>query len=91
MWQLGESRYIYTRITASDSSSFTISNATCTVYDDEGTQVVSTTANIDNTNHVVSYLFTPSEIGIFVAVFSYVINSQTFKSSQVIEVTETIG
>lgn len=88
MWNLGEKRYIYASVT-STAGAVVISAALYQVFDTaDETVVISGVATISG--QILSFLWEPSEEGRYVAQFDYDIGSETFKSSQVIEVRETM-
>ena len=97
-WYLGETRYIYAVVTS--TAAVTISSATCSVYllsegasEDTITSKSSGNAVISgniSTSVTLGYLFTPDILGNYLAIFSYVIGSETYESRQIINVRETI-
>ncbi len=89
LWHLGEKRYIYTSVTSSSEDAFIVSSATYEVYDtSDDSLVISGNATIDY--HTIYTLWEPTEVGIFICKFDYVIGTETYSSTQVIEVKETI-
>ena len=88
MWTLGEERYVYTSV-ESTVGAITIASSTYHVFDtaDESV-VVSGVATVSG--QTMSFLWEPSEVGNYLAQFAYIVDDETFKSSQVIEVRETM-
>ncbi len=88
MWTLGEQRYIYTSV-SSTTGVITIASATYSVFDTaDETVVTSGIATISG--ETLSFLWLPDESGNYLAQFAYIVDDETFKSSQVIEVRETM-
>lgn len=88
-WTLGANRYAYTTVSSSSGASFTISSATYEVFDTSDESLVdSGDASISGTT--VYCLWQPSSVGVYTVRFIYVIGSESFVSTQVIEVKETM-
>lgn len=88
-WALGEKRYVYVVISSSSGEDFTIGSASYEILDTEDESiVVSGVAGISS--NTIYCLWQPSEVGVYVAQFTYTISLEDFKSSQVIEVKETM-
>lgn len=89
-WVIGENRYVYTYVYTAAGDTLTISSANYTVYDtsDEST-IASGVATIQN--QYIYSLWAPTETGIYVVDFDYVIGSETFTARQVIEARETLS
>ena len=87
-WGLGETRYVYTSVTAS-TGTITITSATYQVIDVDDEEVVASGAATVN-DSTIYCKWTPTEVGTFLVQFDYLIGEETFKSSQVIEVKETM-
>jgi hypothetical protein len=86
-WVLGEKRYVYTQITA--SVPVLISGVSYEIFDISDESVVASgVASISN--QIVYCLWQPEEVGVYVTQFDYIIGEESFTSSQVIEVKETI-
>ncbi len=88
MWTLGEQRYVYASV-VSTSGDITIASATYSIFDTaDETVVTSGIATISG--QTISFLWLPGEAGNYLAQFAYIVDDETFKSSQVIEVRETM-
>ena len=88
-WRLGEKRFAYVEATQLAGVSFSITSSDYTIYDtSDGSAVASGVASIQD--HIVYTLWQPSNSVVFVVKFEYVIGSETFSNSQVIEVKETV-
>ncbi len=83
MWALGEEREAYAIVDENPSS------ATYTIYDCGDASVV-TSGVATVSGHRVSCLWEPDVAGVYVTYFSYVVGSETLKTSQVVEVKETM-
>jgi len=89
IWYLGETKYFYVTVSSSSGSSFTISSAIYTIYNQsDDSLVTSGTGTVSDST--IYALWTPTATGVFVAVITYVINLETFTSSQTIRVKETM-
>ncbi len=88
MWTLGEQRYVYTSV-ESTVGAITIASSTYSVFDTaDETVVTSGLATISG--QTMSFLWEPDSSGNYLAQFAYIVDDETFKSSQVIEVRETM-
>ena len=89
-WVLGETRNVYTQVSAALGVTPVISNATYEVFDtsNESAPVASGVADISNL--IVYFLWTPSDTGVYVARINYTVIDEDYRSDQVIEVKETM-
>ena len=83
-WILGEKRYVHTTVSEGVAAS-----ADCTVYDCEDESVV-TSGVATVSGEDLYFLWQPSEAGIYVADFLYVIGSEELSNRQIVEVKETV-
>lgn len=86
----GETIAIREEVRSADGSAFTISSATLEVFNSAGTSVHGpAAASVDDTDtaeQIVSAIWTPASVGIYRAVFSVVIGSQTRLFPQTVSV-----
>ena len=89
-WVLGETKNVYTQVSAALGSDPIISEATYEVFDtsDESVPVVSGSALVSSL--IIYFLWAPTETGTYVARINYVILDEDHVSDQVIEVKETM-
>jgi len=86
---LGEKSYVYAEVSAATGVTFTISSVKYTIYKCSDDSVVDSGVG-GVSDHLVYALWEPSETGLFVVDFDYVVGSETRTSRQVVEVTKTI-
>ena len=88
-WILGETRNVYTEVSAALGVDPIISSATYEVFDvsDEST-VTSGIADISSL--IVYFLWAPSDTGVYVARINYTVVDEDYYSDQVIEVKSTM-
>jgi hypothetical protein len=88
-WVLGETKNVYTQVSAALGSDPIISDATYEVFDASDESVVASgSANISSL--IVYFLWTPSETGVYVARIKYTVVDELYTSDQVLEVKETM-
>jgi hypothetical protein len=89
-WRLGEKRYAYVEASSITTGvSFTITSSDYIIYNTSDESVVASgVASIQD--HIIYTLWQPSNAGVFVIKFSYIIGSETYSNEQVIEVKETV-
>ena len=88
-WYLGANRYVFTQVYTESGEDLTINSSTYSIYDTSDESIVASgLATVQD--QIIFCLWEPSEIGIYVVDFDYVIGDETFTSRQVVEVTETL-
>ena len=89
IWYLGEEKNAYAEVSA--DVAFVIDSVTYVIYNCADESVVkSGTAVIDVDTDTIYIRWLPTEVGLFVVQFTYIIESESFISRQVIEVKETM-